>query len=72
MEGQIWMVHPETAGVSQVPEDTFEEAWEPLGWQRAQLDEDGNPIVPEVKATSGTGTGDKKGPKATTPEGSSA
>jgi hypothetical protein len=69
MSDMITMVHPDVEGSSEVPEDAFEEVWEPLGWRRAQFDEDGNLIPLAEAAESDTATDD---PTAEEPDGEAA
>jgi hypothetical protein len=52
----ITMTHPEVEGSAEVPENAFEEVWEPLGWRRAQPDEGGTSEPSAESTGSGTAT----------------
>lgn len=41
-DGEVLLWHPETKGTQVVPENTYEDAWAPLGWLRATTDREGN------------------------------
>lgn len=52
----VWLKHKETKGVFDAPEGSVE-SWELVGWERADVDENGNLKNESDIEASGTGPG---------------